>query len=121
MAYEAPGFSFPFPSAVDYTTGKQFRFVALTATGKVGNPTAAGNAVGVRQNTPRANEATTVVISGISIVEAGAEVTAGSAVGTDATGAAVPATGTVLGVALEDAPAAGVQIAVLLSTPTASV
>lgn len=118
MAYEIPGFSFPLPSSADYTGGAQFRFVDLLNTGKAGNPTAGGRVIGVRQNRPKANEAMTIVASGVSIVEAGGAVTAGDLVATNAVGQAVTAAAgnAVVGRALESATGAGIQIAVFLTT-----
>jgi hypothetical protein len=123
MAYEVPGLLLPFPAAVDFREAKQFCFVGLTATGKVNTAGAGGTAIGVRQNRPRQDEATTVMVSGVSFVEAGGALAPGDPVAADATGRAVKAVAgnSVLGVALEAAPAAGIQIAVLLSTPTATV
>jgi Uncharacterized conserved protein (DUF2190) len=123
MAYEIPGFSFPLPAGEDFRTGKgQFRFVDVSNTGKAVTPAAGARAVGVRQTTPRADEATTIVTSGVSIVEAGGAITAGGTVGSDATGRAIaPAAGNaIVGRALETASGAGVQIAVLLQTAAAS-
>ena len=77
MAYEIPGFSFPLPSAADYRTGNgQFRFVKVTSTGKAQQTVAGESAIGVRQNTPNANEAMTIVADGIVLVEAGDRVPA---------------------------------------------
>lgn len=117
MAYEIPGFSFPLPSAADYRTGNgQFRFVKNNGSGKAVQCGAGDHALGVRQNKPNANEAMTIVNSGIVFVEAGAAVANGALVTSDATGRAVTATsGTAVnGEAMETASAAGVQIAVLL-------
>lgn len=117
MAYEVPGFSFTFPSAADYRTGNgQFRFVKVNSTGKAQQTVAGELAVGVRQNTPNTDEGTTVVLSGISIVEAGGPLTAGDLVTSDATGRAVEATtGNIInGQALEDATGAGILVAVFI-------
>lgn len=118
MAYEIPGFSFPLPSGADFTSGAQFRFCDVSATGKAVNPSAGGRVVGVRQNRPKADEATTIVHSGISIVEAGGAITAGNLVATNAVGQALVATTgqAVVGRALETASGSGIQIAVLLTT-----
>lgn len=118
MAYEIPGFSFPLPSAADYRSGNgQFRFVKVTATGKAQQTVAGESAIGVRQNTPNLNEAMTIVGDGIVIVEAGAAVTAGDFVGSDATGRAVTAAAGqyINGRAMETASGAGILIAVYLS------
>jgi hypothetical protein len=123
MAYEIPGFSFTLPSAADLSA-TQFRFVNADATGKAAVPAAAGRVIGVRQNKPKANEATTIVASGISMVEAGAAVTAGDDVASDNVGRAITAAGAttiVAGIALETASAAGVIIAVLLTGGSKSV
>jgi hypothetical protein len=116
MAYEIPGFSFTLPSAADYRTGAgQFRFVTVNSSGKAVAASAAGKTIGVRQNKPNLNEAMTIVGNGIVFVEAGAAITCGASVETDATGRAITlAAGIAQGVALETASAAGVQIAVLL-------
>lgn len=116
MAYEIPGFSIPLPSASDYTGGAQFRFVDVLATGKAGNPTAGGRVIGVRQNRPKADEAMTIMVDGVSIVEVGGAVTAGDLIATNGVGQAVVAAAgnAVVGRALESATGAGIQIAVLL-------
>lgn len=124
MAYEIPGFSFTLPSAADYRTGNgQFRFVKVTTTGKAQQTVAGESAVGVRQNTPNTDEAMTIVNSGIVFVEAGAAVTAGDLVSSDATGRAILGTTGhyVNGTALETASGAGIVIAVLLRDGTAKV
>lgn len=114
MAYEIPGFSFTLVSNADFTAS-QFRFVDVNAAGKAVAPAAGGRCVGVRNNKPKLNEAVTIVHSGISIVEAGAAITVGGNVQTDALGQAIPlAAGISQGVALESASGAGVKIAVLL-------
>jgi hypothetical protein len=116
MAYEIPGFSFTLPSAADYRTGAgQFRFVNVNSSGKAVAAGAAGACIGVRQNKPNLNEAMTIVNSGIVFVEAGAAITAGALVESDASGRAITrAAGIQQGRALETASGAGVQIAVLL-------
>lgn len=121
MAYEIPGFSFTLVAAADLSAS-QFRFVEVNSTGKAAVPTLAGSVVGVRQNKPKANEATTIVHDGISFVEAGGAIAIGGLVTTDATGRAVAATTgqQTHGRALETASGAGVFIAVLL-TPAARV
>lgn len=117
MAYEIPGFLFPLPAGQDFRTGAgQFRFLHINAAGKVVAPAAGGPVVGVRQNKPNTNEATTIMHSGITFLEAGAAVAVGAEVTTDAAGAVVPAAvgNRVHGVALEAASGTGIQIAVLL-------
>lgn len=125
MVYEIPGFSYTLLAGADWsvkdTTG-QFRFVELANTGKAVAPTLGGNVVGVRQNLPALNQPTTVVESGIVFIEAGAAVTAGDIVTTDATGRVITAAATHLqhGRALETASGAGIQIAVLLKSVPAA-
>jgi hypothetical protein len=116
MAYEIPGFSFPLPAGADFSGGAQFRFCDVSATGKAVNPAAGGSVVGVRQNRPKDSEATTIVNSGIVIVEAGGALAPGDLVATNAIGQAVEAAAgnVTVGRALETASGAGIQIAVLL-------
>lgn len=122
MAYEIPGFSFTLPAGADFSGGEQFRFCDVSDAGKAVNPSADGNVIGVRYTRSKADEATTIVHSGVAIVEAAAAVDLGQAVTTDANGCAVPATigGGACGRALEAAVASGVQIAVLLTPSTAA-
>lgn len=117
MAYEIPGFLFPLPAGQDFRTGAgQFRFLDINATGKVVAPALGGKVVGVRQNKPNLNEATTIMHSGITFLEAGAAVAQGAEITCDAAGAVVAAGvgNRVHGIALEAASGAGIQIAVLL-------
>lgn len=118
MAYEIPGFTFTLVAAADYSAS-QFRFIDVDTTGKGATPTAAGGrVVGVRNNKPKSGEAATVVVNGVSIVEAGAAVAVGADVMTDTTGRAITAATTgsnIAGIALEAASAAGQFIAILLS------
>ena len=123
MAYEIPGFSFTLPAAADLSA-TQFRFVNVDGSGKAAVPAAGGRVCGVRNNKPKANEAATIVNSGISIVEAGGAITVGDDVATDNAGRAVAAAGAttiVAGIALETASGAGIKIAVLLAGGTKSV
>jgi hypothetical protein len=115
MAYEIPGFSYTLVSVADLSAS-QFRFVDVNNAGKAVVPSLGGPVVGVRNNKPRANEEATVVGTGISIVEAGAAITVGAYVTTDATGRVITAaTGhQIHGRALETASGAGVFVAVLL-------
>ena len=84
----------------------QFHFVTLEADGQVDLADAAGeNAIGVLLNAPAAvGRAATVCVSGKVMVEAGAAVTAGDALQTNAAGEAITAASGdyVLGYALED-------------------
>lgn len=84
----------------------QFKFVTLEADGQVDLADAAGErALGVLLNQPTAGKAATVAMTGKVMVEAGAAVTAGDEIQTDANGDAITAaTGdVVMGYALEDA------------------
>lgn len=118
-AYEIPGFSFSLPSGTDFRTGAgQFRFINVDTNGKAVAPSANGNAIGVRQNKPNVGEATTIIASGIVMVEASAAVTVGSVVKTGADGRAAIAatTNTVLGTCITAAGGAGELCTVLLNT-----
>lgn len=84
----------------------QFKFVTLEADGQVDVADAAGErAIGVLLNEPAAGKAATVAMTGKVMVEAGAAVTAGDALQTDANGDAITAAAGdyVMGYALEDA------------------
>ena len=84
----------------------QFKFVTLEADGEIDIADAAGErALGVLQNQPAAGKAATVCMTGKVMVVAGAAVTAGDEIQTDASGDAIPALAgdVVMGYALEDA------------------
>lgn len=123
-AFEIPGFSWSLPSDADLSTGNgQFRFVDINVDGEAVAATAAGRAVGVRQNKPIAGEATTIVSSGISWVEAGETVAIGEAVkafgtttGAGRAGDADTAADVINGVCVFGGDA-GELISVLLCTP----
>ena len=86
-------------------TTHQFKFVTLEADGQVDAADTAGeNCIGVLLNEPAAGAAATVVLSGKVMVEAGASITAGAAIATNAAGEAITATTghIVMGYALED-------------------
>lgn len=122
MAYEIPGFSFTLPSAADYRTGNgQFRFVRNNGSGKAVQTVLGEHAIGVRQITPKTDEAMTIVNSGIVFVEAGAAIANGAFVTSDATGRAITAGvgNTINGEAMETASGAGILIAVLLHNSAA--
>lgn len=121
MAYEVPGFTFTLPAGADFSGGAQFRFCNVNSSGKAVNPAAGGVVVGVRYTKSKADEATTIVHSGIAIVEAGGAITVGANVASNNVGQAVAATtgNSIVGRALETASGSGVQIAVLL-TPAAA-
>lgn len=114
MAYEIPGFAFSLVAAADLST-HQYKFVNIDGTGKAalgGNGT---RVIGVLQNKPTSGQISTVVVTGVSKVVAGAAVTAGDSVQSDASGRAITlAAGIGAGVALSTASGAGVIIPVLL-------
>jgi hypothetical protein len=95
--------------------GKQYHFVKVTGSHAAGLAGANEDAVGVLQNKPQyETNGATVAIAGISMVFAGAGITAGEVVGADANGQATSsAVTTALGIAIEDA-AAGELCPVLL-------
>jgi hypothetical protein len=84
----------------------QFKFVTLEADGQIDLADSAGeNCFGVLLNKPTAGAAATVAMTGKVMVEAGASVTAGDQLQTDAAGDAITAAAgdVVMGYALEDA------------------
>lgn len=105
-------------------SGNQYRFVHVSGEHQVDLYTAGTGEVGfgVLQNKPQGEDhAATVGIQGVSLVEAGEAVTAGSQVRGDASGRAISSGSTpVLGVALHAADAAGELIPVLLDVPGAA-
>jgi len=115
VSFEIPGFKFTRIAAADLRT-HQYKFVNIDATGKAALAGAGTRAVGVQQGKANTNEAVEICHDGISKVVAGAAVTAGDEVMSNATGQAITATATNqrLGVALEAASGAGILIAVLL-------
>lgn len=124
-AYEIPGLSFSLPSAADLSvksTSGQFRFVDVNSSAQAAVPSAGGRAIGVRQNNPKSGEATTIVGTGIVMVEASAAIAVGAGVSSTANGRSVTATGgdIVLGTALTAAGAAGELHAVLLGIRAAT-
>lgn len=108
------------PGSADPNYGKQFCFVKVTGAHQAGLATAATNELvaGVLQNKPqKTGEAATVGIRGVSLVMAGAAVTAGAGVKCDSTSrgvAATPGTDVALGIALGSASGAGEVFPVLL-------
>ncbi|WP_299085076.1 capsid cement protein [uncultured Paraglaciecola sp.] len=98
------------------------RFVAVVTAGEVDESIAAGDSIGVSQEASAAASATPIpvaILNGGKVdVEAGAIVTVGARVMSDATGRAITATGAtarVLGIALNTTGAAGEMITVLAS------
>lgn len=118
--YEIPGFSYSRPAAADYSvkaTSGQFRFHKINSAGNTLPCAALDRAIGVRQNNPKAGEATTLVHTGIVFVEAGEAIAIGDPITSGTAGVADVATGAqpVLGTAFSAAGAAGELICVLLS------
>lgn len=77
------------PGSLSPNAGKQFRFVKVVSSGTVGLCSTASHEIpiGVMQNKPQnVGDATTVGISGISMVEAGGTIAAGAGVKVDSTG-----------------------------------
>lgn len=107
------------PGSTDPNGGFQYLFVKVTGTNTAGlaDADAGEQVVGVLQNKPQeVNAAATVCISGVSLVVAGGNVSAGAPVKNNSAGKAVtatPATDVVLGVALKGG-ASGELIPVLL-------
>jgi len=99
--------------------GKQYHIVKVTGKHAAGLATASTDSpVGVLQNKPQmVGAAATVAFTGISLVAAGAPVTAGAQVMAGTDGRAITLTGAgsiALGVAIEAATAAGQLIPVLI-------
>jgi len=87
-------------------SSSQFKFVTLESDGQVDLADSAGErALGVLLNKPTSGKAATVAMTGKVMVEAGASVTAGDQLQTDANGDAITAASgdVVMGYALEDA------------------
>lgn len=95
--------------------GKQYHFVKITGPRTAGLAGAGEAAVGVLQNKPqKTGTGATVAYQGISMVFAGANITAGQEVQSNASAQAVPkAAGLALGIAIEGA-ASGELCPVLL-------
>lgn len=125
MAYEIPGFSFTLPAGEDFrpaTAKGQYRFVNINGDGNAVRPAASGVAIGVRQNYPSAGEGTTIVQSGIVLVEAGGTFAVGDAVGTDAEGRAIAAgAGTALGRAIHAGTSGVISTVLLIPAAVAAV
>lgn len=107
------------PGSASPNSGNQYRFVSVTGAHQVGLADETTTPVGVLQNKPQATgAAATVAIRGISLVQAGAAVTAGDEIVVDTDGTGVPSgtTGagtTVVGIAVSGG-ADGVLVPVLL-------
>lgn len=98
--------------------GNQYRFVQVSGAHEADIYTnAIGEiCVGVLQNKPQEEAmAATVSVSGVSMVEASAAISAGDAVGSDGSGLATSGNSPTLGIAIRGASAAGQLIPVLLT------
>ncbi len=120
------GNDFSFPTDIDLSAA-QYCFVVLGADGNLDLAGANARAIGVLQNDPTAGQSGTVRLMGVSKVTAGAAITQGALVASNASGEAVAYTAAtantttgvisgsqVLGIALEAAGAAGDFVAVAL-------
>ncbi len=116
MAYEIPDFTYTLPASADLSAS-QYLFVVATS-GQAAVAGAGVVAAGVLQNDPgAAGQPATIMATGVSKVVAGAAVTAGARVMSNASGKAVAATGTnfVTGMALTAAGAADEVISVYVN------
>ena len=116
MAYESTLSEITLTAGADLSAS-QYLFVEVSAADTVTVADTAGEAVvGVLTNAPASGETASVALSGVCKLTAGAAVSAGAKVATDADGKAVAATaGAVIhGIALEAAGADGDIIAVAL-------
>jgi len=127
MAFEIPLFDVSLVAGADLSAS-QYKAVKVDNTGKAVLCSAVGDpAVGILQNNPKAGQTAQVRIFGVTMAVAGAAVTVGSIVGTDANGKVVAATeatanttdGTIsgsraVGIALESASAADQVISIAL-------
>ncbi len=96
--------------------GYQFRYLKMATAAVVRQTANTIASIGVLQNNPGNGEVAQVAISGISMIEAGAAVTAGVEVMSDSSGRVIAHTGAtarVTGIALSAAAAAGDLIPVL--------
>ena len=115
MAYEIPGHTNTLLAAADLSSS-QYRFVAENSSGRAAVPSAGVQCIGVLQNAPASGRAGTIMVDGVSKVEASAAITAGDKVACTANGrAATVTTGQyILGIARTTAGGAGEYIAVQL-------
>lgn len=93
MAYEVPGFSVGTMLAGADLSSSQYLFVVPTA-GEVVVAGAGVSALGVLQNKPEDGQPAQVMAWGVSKVVAGAAITAGAKVQSNASGQAITATST---------------------------
>lgn len=90
MAASKPDFQDTYTASADLSA-KQYRFVKISGDARCTVCAAiTDKPIGILQDNPVAEGSALVMQSGISKVVAGAELTAGALVGTDANGAAVP-------------------------------
>lgn len=88
MAFEQPIFSSSLEAAADLTT-HQFKFIKIDATGKAALANAEGETVyGVLQNEPNTGETATVMVDGVTKIEAGATIDEGDLIATNLSGTA---------------------------------
>lgn len=117
MAHELPGRMDGHHRAAGDLRLLRYRAVVLNGSGLMAqNIVSGGRISGILQNKPDVNQACTVMVSGVSKVEAGAAITQGAPVMSDTVGRAIPATSTgfVIGRAELAATAAGQIISVAL-------
>lgn len=101
MAYQKPGLTESFDSAADLT-GKEYFLAVVDSSAQADLAGAGENAVGTIQEGKVAGKHSTLMLSGITKVVAGAAVAAGAKVMSNAAGKGITATSTnhVVGVAL---------------------
>lgn len=107
MAYEIPGFSFTLPAAADLSAS-QYCAVTVNSSLQAALAGAGVDIVGILQNKPTAaGTAATIVANGVSKAKAGAAITAGAKVMTNASGLVITATATNKGIGFALAAAGG--------------
>lgn len=117
MAFEIPGFSFTRDADADLTT-KQFFCVKAAAGGEIALSGDGEAILGILQNDPNTGEAGNVMSAGISKAVAGAAITEGDLIASDANGKIITAASAdrTIGQALDAASADGDIIEVLLGS-----
>ncbi len=121
MAREIPGFTIPLEASADLSAS-QFCAVISDANGRAAVAGAGVHIIGVLQNKPASLGAeSSVMVDGVTKMVAGAALTVGGAVKSDASGRAINAVATdkAIGFALTPAAAAGELTSVLLKSFTA--
>lgn len=125
MAVEQRGLSIGWRVAGADLRALQFTFVKVNGSGQIiGNTTSGGKVLGVLQNKPNTGEPADVMINGGSKVIAGAAITAGADIMSDAAGKAITAatTGsTIAGTAMDSVAASGEVCSVVLGSPVKGV